>query len=264
MATVGEFYQFLDEKAPFHTQMSFDNAGLLVGEREQEVSKLLISLDITEEVVEEALACGCQLIISHHPVIFHPLRALTEESPTGRILLKLARGHISAICAHTNLDLAAGGVNDALATTLGLTGVGPLCQDGVDSEGAPYGIGRVGMAAGEQSAAEFAASVKETLGANGVRYVDAGKTVRRVAVGGGACADLMERALAHACDTFVTADVKYNGFLDAKAMGINLIDAGHFPTENVVCPVLAHWLEETFSHVEILRSKVHHEVFSYL
>ena len=105
--------------------------------------------------------------------------------------------------------------------------------------------------------------VKEALGANGVRYVDARRPVRRVAVGGGACGDMLGRALALGCDTFVTSDVKYNGFLDAKALGINLIDAGHYPTENVVIPVLERWLASGFPKVEIVVSKCHKEVFSY-
>ena len=110
----------------------------------------------------------------------------------------------------------------------------------------------------------FAAFVKEALGANGVRYVDARRPVRRVAVGGGACADMMKDAVALGCDTFVTADVKYNGFLDARALGLNLIDAGHYPTEQVVVPVLAKWLADGFPKVEVRTTQVHQEAFSYL
>ena len=135
----------------------------------------------------------------------------------------------------------------------------------MDASGRPYGIGRVGNTAGiPMYAPAFAAFVKEALGANGVRYVDARRPVRRVAVGGGACADMLKDALAMGCDTFVTADVKYNGFLDAKALGVNLIDAGHYPTEQVVVPVLAKWLESGFPKVEVLTTQRHKEVFSYL
>lgn len=264
MASVKEIYTYLDSVAPFHLQMSFDNAGFLIGRESQKVTKILVSLDITEAVAYEAAELGAQLIVSHHPVIFHPAKAITDNTPTGRKLLALIEHHISAICAHTNLDAVAGGVNDMLAQTLGLSDLFQLHQDGIAPDGQPYGIGRVGNVAGERSAAEFAAFVKKALGSNGVRYVDGGKPVRRVAVGGGSCSDMMENALAHDCDTFVTADVKYDGFLDAKAQGLNLIDAGHFPTENVVCPVLADWLKKGFPHVEILLSKCHHEVFSYL
>ena len=264
MATVREVYEHLDTLAPFGMQMSFDNAGFLVGRGSRTVTRLLVALDITEAVVNEAAELGAQLIVSHHPVIFHPVRSLTDDNPTGRKLLALTENHISAICAHTNLDAVAGGVNDALARRLGLRDICQLHQDGIAPDGEPYGIGRVGSLPGEQTLSRFAAWVKETLGANGVRLVDGGKPVRRVAVGGGACSDMMEHALAHDCDTFVTADVKYDGFLEAKALGLNLIDAGHFPTENVVCPVLADWLKKGFPDVEIVLSSRHREVFSYL
>ena len=265
MATVREIYQYLDGLAPFSLQMDFDNAGFLVGRGDRQVDKILVSLDITEEVVAEAAQLGCQLIVSHHPVIFFPAKSVTDATPDGRILLSLVEHNIAAICAHTNLDAVSGGVNDALARKLGLTNIEQLKQDGVDASGRPYGIGRVGNTAGvPMYAPAFAAFVKEALGANGVRFVDARRPVRRVAVGGGGCADMLKDALALGCDTFVTADVKYNGFLDAKALGVNLIDAGHYPTEQVVVPVLAKWLADGFAKVEVLTTQTHKEVFSYL
>ena len=265
MATVREIYQYLDGLAPFSLQMDFDNAGFLVGRGDRTVDKVLVSLDITEEVVAEAAQLGCQLIVSHHPVIFFPAKSVTDATPDGRILLSLVEHNIAAVCAHTNLDAVCGGVNDALARKLGLTNIEQLKQDGVDSSGRPYGIGRVGNTAGvPMYAPAFAAFVKEALGANGVRFVDARRPVRRVAVGGGACADMLKDALALGCDTFVTADVKYNGFLDAKALGVNLIDAGHYPTEQVVVPVLAKWLTDGFPKVKVLTTQTHKEVFSYL
>ena len=265
MATVRDIFTQMDQWAPFETQMDFDNAGFLVGRGEREVRKILVSLDITEPVADEAAEWGAALVVAHHPVIFHPVKRLTDETPTGRTLLALAERGIAAICAHTNLDAVAGGVNDALAQKLGLVQIEQLHQDGVDASGRPYGIGRVGNTVGAPMyAPAFAAFVKEALGANGVRYVDARRPVRRVAVGGGACADMLRDALALGCDTFVTADVKYNGFLDAKALGVNLIDAGHYPTEQVVCPVLAKWLSSGFPQVEIVPTNRHKEVFSYL
>ncbi len=264
MATVREVYQYLDGLSPFSIQMDFDNAGFLVGRGEQSADKILVALDITEEVATEAARLGAGLIVSHHPVIFHPVRAITDSDPTGRVLLMLAEQKIAAICAHTNLDAVSGGVNDALAAKLGLEELELLQPAGIDASGRPYGIGRVGMVKGAPVyAPAFAAFVKETLGANGVRYVDAHRPVRRVAVGGGACGDMITDALSLGCDTFVTADVKYNGFLDAAALGINLIDAGHFPTENVVIPVLCRWLASGFPNAEIISSQCHKEVFSY-
>lgn len=265
MATVREIYQYLDGLAPFSLQMEFDNAGFLVGRGERAVSKILVSLDITEEVAEEAAELGAELIVSHHPVIFRPAKSVTDGDPDGRVLLALAEHRIAAICAHTNLDAVAGGVNDALALKLGLVQIEQLHQDGVDGSGRPYGIGRVGSTTGgPMYAPAFAAFVKEALGANGVRYVDARRPVRRVAVGGGACADLLRDALALGCDTFVTADVKYDQFLEAKALGITLMDAGHYATEQVVCPKIVEYLARCFPALEVRMSRTHREVYGWV
>lgn len=262
MASVKEIYQFIDQAAPFITQEDFDNAGLLVGQREREVKKVLVSLDITLEVAEEARRLGAELIVSHHPVIFQPVKSVTDETLTGQVLLALTENKIAAICAHTNLDAAHGGVNDCLARALELTEIGQLHQAGVDEKGRPYGIGRVGTV--HQlglSAGEYAAFIKEKLGSVCVRFVDGGKPVQRVAVGGGACGSMMDDAVAAGCDTFVTADLKYNQFLDAKALGLNLLDAGHFSTENVVCAPLAARLAKAFPAVDVSLSNVHMEIY---
>ena len=140
-----------------------------------------------------------------------------------------------------------------------------LHPDGVDGAGRPYGIGRVGVLEGiPVYLPAFAQRVKEVLGAAGVRYVDARRPVRRVAVGGGACGDMLSDAVKLGCDTFVTSDVKYNVFLDAKALGVNLIDAGHYATEQVVCPVLVKWLQGAFPDLEVVQSARHREVYACL
>ena len=263
MTTVKDIYQFVQEKAPFELPLDFDNAGFLVGRADREVTKVLVALDITEDVVVEAAAIGAELILAHHPVIWGGAKSVTDQTVTGRKLLAMIENGIAAICAHTNLDAVSGGVNDALAAKLGLTEVEQLHQDGVDDQGNPYGIGRVGCVP-EQSLAEFALSVKSHLGANGLRLVEGNRPVRKVAVGGGSCSNMMSDVIANGCDTFVTSDVKYDGFLDAKALGINLIDAGHYPTENVVCPVLKDWLVSRFPQISVTISQVHGEVFTYL
>lgn len=263
VTTVGMVYEFLQEKAPFELQEGFDNAGFLVGREDAAVSKILVALDITEQVAQEAAEQGAQLIVAHHPVIFGGVKSVTDQTVTGRILLALAENRIAAICAHTNLDAVEGGVNDALALRLGLTDIGQLKQMGEDEQGRPYGIGRIGRVP-EQPLYDFAMAVKRLLGANGIRLVDGGKPVHMVAVGGGACAEFIDEALAQGCDTFVTSDVKYHQFLEARALGVNLVDAGHFPTEDVVCPVLRNWLSKQFPHVSVSISKRHAEVFSYL
>lgn len=263
MASVKEVYAIIDKIAPFNTQEGFDNAGFLVGREDREVKRILVALDITGEVVEEAVHWGAELIVSHHPVIFNPINSVTDKTIAGRVLLALTENKIAAICAHTNLDAAHGGVNGCLAQALELSEIGQLCQAGTDDRGRPYGIGRTGTAHQPGlPAGQYAAFVKEKLGSACVRFVDGGHPVQKVAVGGGACGSMLEDALAKGCDTFVTADLKYNQFLEAKALGLTLLDAGHFPTENVVCAPLARRLCKEFPQVEVRVSLVHREVYS--
>lgn len=267
MATVKEIESFLFSKAPKELAMDWDNVGLLVGFPDREVTKVLIALDITREVVEEALEIGAELIVAHHPVMncaWEKVQTVRSDTVQGSILIQMLTGGLSGICMHTNLDAVEGGVNDALAHQLGLTDLEQLHPDGIDPQGRTYGIGRVGEVTGFGDTRTFAGFVREALNANGLRVEDAGKPVRRVAVGGGACGGMLSDAVERGCDTFVTADVKYDVFLSARAMGINLIDAGHFSTENVVCPILAQWLGEVFPEMKISLSRRHKEVFSCL
>ena len=262
MATVNEVYEYLDGLAPFSIQAEFDNAGFLVGRGERLVTRILVALDITQQVADEAAALGCELIVAHHPVIFHPLKQLTGQTQTGSIVLSLAERKIAAICAHTNLDAAQGGVNCCLAQALALQDVTLLCQEGIDAAGRPYGIGRIGRAGQPGvSAAEYAAFVKGALGAASVRFVDGGRLVGRVAVGGGSCASMLPDVAAAGCDTFITADVKHDQYLQAAALGITLMDAGHYPTENVVCMALADGLLGQFPQLQVSISKTHAEVY---
>ncbi len=267
MASVKELESFLFSKAPGELAMDWDNVGLLVGFPDREVRTCLVALDITGDVVDEALEMGAELIVAHHPVMncaWEKVQNIRTDTVQGDILIRMLTGGLSGICMHTNLDGVEGGVNDALAQKLGLSHVGQLHQEGRDPQGRPYGIGRVGEVSGHADASAFAAFVRDTLNARGLRLEDAGRAVRKVAVGGGACGGMLSDAAAMGCDTFVTADVKYDVFLTARAMGINLIDAGHFSTENVVCPVLEAWLKEGFPELRVFTSQRHKEVFSCL
>ena len=253
MAAVKDVFQALDRLAPFGTQLDFDNAGFLAGRSEREVRKILVALDITQAVAEEAGRCGADLIVSHHPVIFHPVKAVTDRDETGRVLLALIENRISAICAHTNLDAAQGGVNDRLAAALELASPVPF-------EGEH--IGRMGQAHRRGlPVREYAAFVKDRLNAAGVRFVDGGRPVEQVAVGGGSCGSMLHEAVESGCDTFVTADIKYDVFLEAKALGLNLLDAGHYATEQVVCPALVDFLQKEFPAVQVRLSEVHREAY---
>lgn len=253
MPSVQEIFETLSAWAPLELQMDFDNSGFLVGRKEKPVYRALLALDITDEVIDEAVSLGADLIISHHPLIFHPLKSLTGQGP-GRKTLLLAENGLAAVCMHTNLDIAEGGVNDVLIRLLGAEPEGP-----VDA----YGCGRVGTLSESMPLEHFLQRCKERLHANGLRYVDAGRPVHRLGVIGGAGGDEFRDALEKGCDTFVTADVKYHVFLEAAEEGVNLIDADHFCTENPVIPVLAQRLRDAFPQVDFTVSSKHRQVISF-
>lgn len=264
MATVHEIEQRLFSWAPRESAMDWDNVGHLVGDPEQEVERILVALDITERVVQEAIDCGAQLIVSHHPVMnvrWHEreMQTLRPDTRLGGVLTTLVKNDISAICMHTNLDIADGGVNDALMAALGAEVTGGLEPAGTAADGSALTCGRIGKLKRPMTMAEFLPYVAGRLHANGLRYVDGGSPVERLAVCGGSGGNMLELAAAKGCDTFVTADVKYDRFLAAKELGINLIDADHFCTENVVIPVLQAKLQQRFPAVAFPISQVHHQ-----
>ena len=256
MATVADILKYMETIAPRNMKMDWDNVGLLCGSKTTEVSKILVALDPFEHVCREAADWGAELIVTHHPIIFQAMKAITDDTSIGRSILQLCRHGIAAINAHTNLDQAPGGVNDVLARMLGLQDVEVINACGVDTEGNEWGLLRCGQVQ-EQTLQDFLQNVKDQLGCKGLRYVDGGSPVRRVAVGGGSCASGMLDALDAGCDTFVTADVKYNQFWDAQDLGLNLIDAGHFHTENPVVAVLAAKLQAAFPEIEVKISESH-------
>ena len=262
MATVNDILTFLETLAPRHMKMDWDNVGLLCGSRKTAVTKVLVALDPFEGVCQEAVDFGAQLIVTHHPLIFRALNSITDETSVGRSIQLLCEHRISAINAHTNLDCAPGGVNDRLATALGLSEIEVIDPMGTDENGQEWGLLRKGTVS-EQSLYDFLPTVKAALGCDGLRYVDAGKRVCKVAVGGGACASEIMDAVKAGCDTFVTSDIKYNQFWDAYDLGLNLIDAGHFYTENPVVAVLAEKLSAQFPGVEVKISETHGDCMNF-
>lgn len=256
MTTVHDVLEALGRLAPASMKCDWDNVGLLCGRGSQEVRKILVALDPFEDVCREAAEIGADLIVTHHPLIFQAPKSVTDGDSVGRCILFLASHGISAVNAHTNLDCAPGGVNDQLARMLGMQNVEVLNPVGTDGQGRPYGLIRMGTVE-ETPLAAFLEQVKERLNAPGLRYVDGGKPVRRVAVGGGACAGAVREVSDAGCDAFVTSDVKYNQFWDAHDLGLSLIDAGHFWTENPVCAVLAAHLQAAFPEIPVEISKNH-------
>jgi len=249
MVTVADIMNFMETLAPKALKMDWDNVGLNCGSRTAPVKKVLLALDPFEHVCQEAVDWGADLLVTHHPLIFRPWPMVTDDAAITRGLMNLVRHNISHFCAHTNLDCAEGGVNDVLASVLGLKNATAIAQD-------EWGMLRCGEVE-EQDLSVFLSHVKQQLRCDGLRYCDSGKKVRRVAVGGGGCAGGLYNAIVAGCDTFVTSDVKYNDFWDAYEQGLNLIDAGHFHTENPVIAVLAEKITAAFPEVEVKISENH-------
>ena len=262
MTTVADILKFIESIAPPYMAESWDNVGLLCGRKGREVRKILVALDPFATVIDEAIGLGADLIVTHHPLIFgEDLKAVNENTETGRCLLTLMENGIAAINAHTNLDCAPGGVNDELARKLALVNVQVLNPCG-EHNGESWGLLRSGEVP-EQPLEAFLNRVKTLLGCEGLRYVNSGKPVKKVCVGGGSCGGFVTEAAKLGCDTFVTADVKYNQFRTAYELGINLIDAGHFHTENPTMPILAEQLRKAFPEVEVVFSEKHRDVMRF-
>ena len=248
MNTVKEIFDKLCEFAPLELQESFDNSGFLVGHAAAPVHTALLSLDVTNEVIEEAKSLGAELIISHHPAIWEDMKSVTDETVEKARVLRLIENGIAVISMHTNLDIAEGGVNDVLLSLLGADNRGPFEEEH---------CGRMGELAESVSLTTFLASCKDKLRTNGLRFYDAGRPVRKIAVMGGSGGANLIDAYKCGCDTYLTADVKYSIFLLARELGINLSDGDHFCTENPVIASLAERLSEAFPDTRFVISSRH-------
>ena len=232
--TVNELYGKLNEIIPPSLSCEWDNDGLMCcPDGEAEVKRVLVTLDVTEAAVRRAIEGGYDLIVSHHPMIFKGLKAVNGENYIAAKTIDLIRNGISVMSFHTRLDAVKGGVNDVLAGLLGLRDAVPFGDEA---------IGRIGSLPEAMDQRAFAERVKAVLGAPVVLLADAGMPTHRVAVLGGGGDDDVAVARAAGADTYVTGELKYHSLTDAPEEGMNLIEAGHFHTENPVCETLRQWL----------------------
>lgn len=242
-----EIYEYLDQQADFSAQESWDNSGFLIGDRQQEVTAIGVSLDITREVVDAAKKRGIQLLVSHHPVIFKAQKGFFQGQPA----FELAASGISAICAHTNFDAAQGGITDALAKQMGLTGQ-------YLAENAPELLSLRFCDFSEPVRSHSLAQwVKQALGADAVRCTCSNRTLKKIALCGGAGATFWQAAKEQGADALVTGDGGYHDFLDAEEAGFTLIAAGHYHTEQPGVRGLFELLSSAFPtlSVELLPQK---------
>lgn len=251
MVTVNSVYEVLDRTAPFKYQEKWDNSGLLVGDGDSEVNKILISLDITNSVVDEACKKGADLIISHHPIIFHPLKSIDFNNPVCRLLQEFK----SAICIHTPFDVAKGGINDILYDMLkkplmlgddceiieavsndGVTGYGKVCSCGLSDD---------------VDEKEIAAVLKDVFKCTVVRYCEGSKYIRKIGFCSGAGGSFIDRVIEMGADAYITGDVKHDQWITAANSGLALFDCGHFHTETVALEYLKRVLKANFPNVTV-------------
>lgn len=234
-----DILNYLNELYPTSAACDFDNVGLLVGDKDSFVNKALIALDCNNLTVKTAIENNCNLIITHHPVIFEPIKNVLA----GSVVYELIKNGISVISMHTNLDVAVGGVNDCLCKAIGLKNVKQfIAFDGFSlREGYIF----------PTSAKDFAKKLKNTLKGS-IRYTDGGKEIGKVLVCSGSGGNFIEEAISCGFDALVTSEIKHHQFLLAADNGISIFDAGHFNTEDVVIEPLKNILSEKFNKVEFI------------
>lgn len=250
MATVAELLDWVDETYPFALAEDYDNCGLLLGSGEQQVSVCAVALDVTADVLSEAIAAGAQLIVTHHPVIFTPVRNVLDSS----VVYDCVRASVAVISSHTCLDKAVGGVNDTLCVRIGLQEVCTV-EDG---------LLRRGVLPEPVEPRAFARLCKERLGSGGVRVVAGNRPVRAVGVCSGAGGSFVEQAAAKGLDALLTGEVKHHEAVAARHAGITLVDAGHFETETVVVPELIRKLSDAFPDIRFFEPEANRPLMEWL
>lgn len=233
-----EFFSAMERIAPRALALEFDNPGLLVEPDHDEISRVLVALDCTKAVAEEAAQWGADLVLTHHPLFFHPVQRMTYADPATAAACVLLRNGIGLFAAHTNLDAAQGGVNDTLCELLGL-------QDAIPFD---EGVGRIGKLKEGMEARAFTQMAERVLNTKAQFVGDFNATISRVAVLGGSGSGAILAARAERADVLLTGEIKYSDAIDAKTIGLSLIAAGHYETERVVLnPLIRRLQNECFT-----------------
>ncbi len=253
MTTVREIYNYIDSFAPYRTQDSWDNSGLLVGDGDEAVTKALCALDASIPAIIEAERLGCQLILTHHPVIFDPLKSLDSTAPAALLF----KNGIACISSHTNLDSAEYGISDMMVDKLGLKNLHKLVDINRSDPvtGRVVGYGAIGETEKEMTPEELAKLCKERFNCIAIKYVSGNKNIKTVGMISGAGGSYVTNASELGCDAYVSGDVKQQDFIEAERLGITLIDAGHFETETIAMDYLKDVLSKKFADVEFVVSK---------
>ncbi len=251
---IDDVIRFLDGRFHPELQEDYDNAGFLVGDGREECTGVLVALDLTEEVVHEAVALGFNLVVTHHPVIFGGVKSITDRTTMGRLLMEMVRGGVAAYAAHTNLDNLPDGVNGILAQKLEMHNTQILKVSDELTTSTPEGEKRLQVGAGmvgdllcEMDVEAFLTSVKQRLGLPCVRMSGERRTIRRVAICGGAGSFLIGEAMRAGADIYLTSDLKYHDF-QRPERGMVLADIGHYESEQFAKEIIYRAISEKFSN----------------
>ncbi len=256
-ATTGILMNMVNEIAPFSLAEDWDNSGLQAGDLSWPVKKVMIALDLSEDVMKAAEQWGADLVLSHHPLIFRPVKCIDFGSVFGNIILRAAVGKISIISAHTNFDKAEHGLNDFFADLIGLNGISNLYEKtgGISDSGDtgyPPGIGRKGKLDTAMTLFSFAMQIKDRLGIKNLRVAGSEELlIKQVAVCTGSGGSLLDMFFKSGADVFVTGDIKYHEARQIEQAGLGLIDVGHFSSEHIGVELLAHGLRSSAADAEL-------------
>lgn len=258
MYTCGDIADLFRKIAPEELAEDFDNVGFLVGHRNQPVQSILLTLDVDENVANEAVALGCNMIVSHHPVIFHPVKRIEDSTSHGRMLLTLIENKIAVYSAHTNMDAAKGGLNDFLLEKLHFASEEILEVDKND-----VGIGRIVYIKEGMSLRALAELVKEAFSLNVIRYTgNPERVVKSIGICSGGGSGMIDDCITRECDVFITGDIKYTGARQLAEYGISVIDLGHFESEHICMEMFEHMIKDSLGDSLTLHySKANRNVF---
>ncbi len=263
MITVSDIAAYINQICPESLSFDGDNVGHLVGRGSKAVQKVLVTLDVDEHVAKEAIDKGADLIVAHHPMMFHPIGHITDSDPQQRALMLLVQNDIAMIAAHTNLDCVHGGLNDYLASKLGIANTSVI-EPVSDWGGVCHGYGRVGEVPDGTKLCDMLSMCISALGIDGVRYVgDEERPVKKVAVNCGGGAGEMTLCIDMGVDLFITGDVKYNPARDAYESGMAVIDAGHYETEHIAVELISSIISKKFCDLTVTQSEANIPVFKY-
>ena len=252
---ISDIAEIIERDFPLCLAFDEDNVGLLVGDMDEEVTKILLTCDVDEAVVQEAVQIGANLIISHHPLMFFKTNRLTESDAEQRAIRLMIQHGISLYSAHTNLDAASGGLNDYMASLLGMENT-EVIEVTAKDEKAVHGFGRMAELEKPLTLKELMDSVIKIFGADGLRYAgNLNRKIKKLAINTGGGAGIMPDAVNAGCDAVITGDIKYNGYLDALSGGMCVIDLMHYDSEHIVMDFFENYLSDKISGTQIAKSR---------